>query len=71
MDGLRETFSDRIEFVALDLDDSAHDGTRAQLGITAQAQYILVGADGEIAQKWFGVLDETSLNAELETLLQT
>lgn len=71
MNGLRETFSDRIEFVLLDLDDSAHDGKRAQLGITAQAQYILVGADGAIAQKWFGILDQARVSAELETLLQT
>lgn len=71
VDGLRESFSDRIEFVELDLDDSSFDDIRSQLGITAQAQYILVGADGQIAQKWFGILDQASVSAELETLLQT
>ena len=71
MNGLEETFSDRIEFVLLDLDDSTQDGIRNELGITAQAQYVLVGADGAIVQKWFGVLDEARVTAELEALLQT
>ncbi|MDE2857871.1 MAG: hypothetical protein OXN94_08480 [Chloroflexota bacterium] len=71
VNGLQETFSDRIEFVLLDLDDARQDGIRRQLGITAQAQYILVGADGAIVQKWFGVLDQARVSAELEALLQT
>lgn len=71
VNGLQETFSDRIEFVLLDLDDDRQDGIRRELGITAQAQYVLVGADGEIVQKWFGVLDQARVSAELETLLQT
>ena len=71
VNGLEENFSDRIEFVLLDLDDSTQDGIRSELGITAQAQYVLVGADGGIVQKWFGVLDEARVTAELEALLQT
>lgn len=71
VNGLQETFSDRIDFVLLDLDDSSQDGIRGELGITAQAQYVLVGADGAIVQKWFGILDQAKVTAELETLLQT
>jgi len=71
VNGLQETFNDRIEFVLLDLDDATQDGIRSELGITAQAQYVLVGADGEIVQKWFGVLDQAQVSAELESLLQT
>lgn len=71
VNGLQESFGDRIEFVLLDLDDATQDGIRRELGITAQAQYVLVSADGEIVQKWFGVLDQARVSAELEALLQT
>lgn len=71
VNGLKETFGDRIEFVLLDLDDDRQDGIRRELGITAQAQYLLVSADGDIVQKWFGVLDQARVSAELEAYLQT
>ncbi|MCY4464863.1 MAG: hypothetical protein OXE46_04935 [Chloroflexi bacterium] len=71
MRGLEETFAGRIEFVRLDLDDRDLDDRRRQLGITAQAQYVLVNAAGEIVGRWWGVIDEAALSNELETLLQT
>ncbi len=55
----------------LDLDDRDLDDRRRQLGITAQAQYVLVNAAGEIVGRWWGVIDEAALSNELETLLQT
>ncbi len=55
----------------LDLDNSAQDDIRRQLGITAQAQYVLVNAQGEIVARWFGIIDEAALTDELEGLLQT
>ncbi len=70
MRGLEETFAGRIEFVLLDLDDRDLDNTRRQLGITAQAQYVLVNASGEIVGRWWGVIDEAGLADELESLLQ-
>ena len=71
MRGLEETFTGRIEIVRLDLDDRDLDNTRRQLGITAQAQYVLVNASGEIVGRWWGILDEAALTDELERLLQT
>ncbi|MCY3831457.1 MAG: hypothetical protein OXG85_00490 [Chloroflexi bacterium] len=71
MSGIQETFAGRIEFVLLDVDNSAHDAKRAELGLTAQAQYVLVNSAGEIVGRWFGVLNETNVTSELETLLQS
>ena len=71
MSGLQETYTGRIEFVVLDVDNSAHDAKRAELGSTAQAQYFLVNADGEIVGRWFGVLNDAGLRAELDNLLQS
>ncbi len=71
MSGLEESFAGRIEFVLLDFDDKSLDNIRSQLGITAQAQYVVVNAAGEIVQRWFGVIDETEIASTLEALLQT
>ena len=71
MSGLQDTYTGRIEFVVLDFDDSAHDAKRAELGLTAQAQYILVNADGEIVARWFGVINDAGIRNELDNLLQS
>lgn len=71
MRGLEETFAGKIEFVRLDFDDRDLNETRRQLGITAQAQYVLVNAAGEIVGRWWGLIDEAALTHELERLLQT
>ncbi len=55
----------------LDFDDSSLNDTRRQLGITAQAQYVVVDAEKGIVARWFGVLDEASVASELENLLQS
>lgn len=70
MSGLQESFAGRIEFVKLDLDNSAHDAKRAELGFTAQAQYALVNSDGVIVGRWFGVLNDARVRTELDNLLQ-
>lgn len=55
----------------LDVDDSATQGKRSQLGITAQAQYVLVDSADQIVTRWFGVIDEGQVAAEIEGLLQS
>ena len=67
--GLQETFAGLIDFVLLDYDDDSHDAKRRELGITAQAQYVLVNAAGEIVKKWFGALDQGRVVDELQALL--
>ena len=71
MSGLQETFADRVDWVILDIDDRTLNDTRSQLGITAQAQYVLVNADGVIVGRWFGLLNETQVASEIENLLQS
>lgn len=71
MSGLQETFAGRVEFIVLDVDDSTTQGTRSQLGITAQAQYLLVDSAGQIVTRWFGVIDEGQIASEIEGLLQS
>ena len=71
MSGLQESYAGRMEFVVLDVDNSAHDAKRAELGSTAQAQYFLVNADGDIVGRWFGLLNDAKLRVELDKLLMS
>ena len=71
MSGIQETFQDRVIFVILDFDDKSLNDTRQQLGITAQAQYVLVSPDGEIVQRWFGRLNREAVEADIEQWIQT
>lgn len=71
MSGINETFAGRIEFVVLDIDDSSLNDIRRRLGITAQAQYVLVNSADEIVGRWFGIIDESRVTSELEALLQS
>lgn len=69
VNGLQETFAGRIEFIVLDFDDKSLNQIRSQFNITAQAQYVLVNSEDVIVRRWFGVLDEAAVTAELEQLL--
>lgn len=69
--GLTESFAGRIKFVVLDFDDSSFDDTRRRLGITAQAQYVVVNSADEIVARWFGRIDQARVASELEALLQS
>ena len=71
MSGLNETFAGRIEFIVLDIDDSSLNDIRRRLGITAQAQYLVVNSADEIVGRWFGIINESQITSELEALLQS
>lgn len=71
MSGLGERFAGQVEFIVLNVDDSTTQAKRSQLGITAQAQYVLVDSAGQIVTRWFGVLNEAQVAAEIEGLLQS
>lgn len=70
MNGLEETFEGQIEFVTLNWDDSSLDELRGRLSIADKTQYVLVNAAGEAVKRWYGLLNEAQVAAELETLLE-
>ena len=57
--------------MVLDFDDKSLNDTRQKLGITGQAQYLLVSPDGEIVQRWFGRLNREQVEADIEQWIQT
>lgn len=70
MDGLQESFAGRVNFVFLDWDDKSLNDIRTNLSITDRSQYVLVSADGNILQRWFGYLYEEQMVEEIEAFLQ-
>ena len=69
MNRLEEQYSDRVEFVWLNIDNSATLPMRQQYDIVGRSQYVLVGPDGSVVKRWFGYLDEASVAAEIDAYL--
>lgn len=71
MNGLEDQFSDEIEFVWLDIDDSSSLPTREKYGIVQRTRYILVDESDTVILRWFGPLNEASITAEVADWLAT
>ncbi len=66
MDRLKARFGEQIEFVSLNVDDSASLPLRQQYDIVARSQYILADAAGATQFRWFGYLDENAVAERLD-----
>lgn len=64
--GLEVEFHERIEFVYLNIEDSAADEFKKQLGYRYQPHFFLVDGEGEILQQWLGPVSEEELRQALE-----
>ena len=71
MSGITRIFREDLEVVDLNIDDPSLDDTRTKYGITGRSQYVLVGPDDEVIQRWFGPLSFEDVKAEIETYLAT
>lgn len=63
--GLEAKYYRNVQFSYLDIDDSANNNIKRQLGYRVQPEYYLVNAQGEILQKWFGFVDAQELESSL------
>lgn len=70
MDRLEAEFGERIDFIHLNVDDPATADIRAEFGLTRRSQYRLIDADGITIRNWFGPLDESSMVAQIDSLLE-
>jgi hypothetical protein len=52
--GLEAEYSDRMNFVYLDVDDPNTQELQSALGRRAQPEFFLLDADGNVIQRWFG-----------------
>jgi hypothetical protein len=63
--GLEQQWSDRVDFVYLDIDDPRTDAFKRQLGYRYQPHLFLLDAQGAIVQQWVGFVDGATLEQAL------
>lgn len=66
---LEDKYADQIDFVYLNIDNQDTLAARQQFDIVARSQYVLIDAQGNIIQKWFGFIDEAQVDAALAEFL--
>lgn len=54
--GLEAKYTGQIDFLYLDIDDPANDDAKAKYGFWAQPQFFLLDAEGNVIQKWIGLV---------------
>ncbi len=67
--GLEAEYAGQITFSYLDIDDSATDDFKAQLGYSRQPQYFLLDGDGNIVQEWGGTVPEADFVSAFDAIL--
>ena len=63
--GLEARYSDRIDFVYLDIDDPRSAPFKSRLGYLVQPHIFMLDGQGEILQQWLGMVSEADLEAAL------
>lgn len=69
MHGLGEEFGSEIDFIHLNIDDSATLPMRQQFGLTDRSQYALVTTSGEVRNRWVGPLNYATVATAIRDLL--
>lgn len=67
--GLEETYQGEIDFIYLNIDDPATDEAKLKYGFRVQPHFILLNADGEIVQQWFGYNSPNVFEEAFDALL--
>ena len=68
--GLEVEYYGRINFVYLDVDDSANQEFLKQLGFRYQPHFILVDGAGNPLEQWLGPVTADAFRASFDTYLQ-
>lgn len=68
--GLEVEYLDKINFVYLDVDDSANADFLRQLGYRYQPHFILIDGQGNTLQQWLGPVAADDFRAAFDTYLQ-
>lgn len=61
MHGLEDRYSDRLNFVYLDVDDANTQEFKRQLGYRYQPHLFLLDGDGNVLEQWVGFVPEQVL----------
>ena len=63
--GLEKKYSDRVDFLYLDIENLATAEARTRLGFTATPHFFLLSPDGAVLGEWQGVQDRSVLESAL------
>ncbi len=58
MHGLEAEYSDRMNFVYLDIDDPATTAFKQELGYFVQPNFFLLDGQGNVLMQWYGPVSE-------------
>lgn len=69
MHGLESDYYSRINFVYLDIDDSANDAFKKQLDYRYQPHLFLLDGNGNVIEQWVGPVTKDELVKAFDNLL--
>lgn len=69
MNGLKEQFGDRVDFIALNVDIAATLPIRERFNLVQRSQYALIDPVGNIVNAWYGFLDEATVAQAITSIL--
>lgn len=69
MHGLESDFSDQIDFVYYDIDAPESADAMREYNFRVQPHFILLDANGEVVQEWFGSVPAEEFVAAFEKTL--
>ncbi len=68
MHGLEQQWSDRVNFVYLDIDDSRTNTFKRQLGYQYQPHIFLLDGQGNVVKQWVGYVTQEELAQALQEI---
>jgi thioredoxin-like negative regulator of GroEL len=66
--GLEKRYSERVDFLYLDVEDSATTAAKSRLGFRATPHFFLLAADGTVLGEWQGVQARSVLEEALRAM---
>jgi thioredoxin-related protein len=67
--GLESEYSDRMNFVYLDIDDPATTAFKQELGYFVQPNFFLLDGQGNVLKQWYGLVSVEEFVQAFDTAL--
>lgn len=69
VNNLKAEFGDQVDFINLNIDVPETLDARTRFDIVERSQYLLTDASGAVLQRWYGYLDEATVEAYVREYL--